>query len=448
MHKILIIDDEHSIRKTLELHLKSPDRLVQSASDLATGGAVWESFKPDIVLLDLMLPDGDGLIFLQETVKRKLGGLVIMITANQDLERATEAMRIGAYDYLLKPLDIDQLDVVLNRAAHSTRIKPESAYVITDDDRYVPGRIAGQSKAVLDLYKQIGLASRCYANVLITGETGVGKEMVAKAIHRNSSYDGPFMPVNCSAIVATLTESELFGHEKGAFTSATSTKIGQLEVARDGTVFLDEIGDLKLDLQVKLLRVLQEREFYRVGSTKPIPLQARVLAATHRNLEEMVKNNEFRKDLYYRLNVLELKVPPLRQRKEDIPLLVKSLIKKINVETRRNVVSVSEKTMKSLQDYDWPGNVRELEHRLTAAIIHSPGEALEMIPPTREIASREPDEYNWKRPLEEVEKIHIHQVLQNVGGHLGKACDILGISRPTLRKKIADYDLKVSFNDS
>jgi two-component system response regulator AtoC len=291
------------------------------------------------------------------------------------------------------------------------------------------------------------LASRGYANVLITGESGVGKELVAKSIHNNSGYAGPFVAVNCSAIVPTLAESELFGHEKGSFTGATSTRVGQLEFARDGTIFLDEIGDLSLDLQVKLLRMLQEREFTRVGGTRPIPLQARVTAATHRNLEEMMQKGEFREDLYYRLKVLEIFVPPLRARKDDIPLLIKVLLNKISVQTHRSVTRVPEKLLKALQQYDWPGNVRELENRLISAVIHSPGEILEMDVPDLAVRPNLPGSYNWKRPLLEVEKLHIQQVLQHVDGHLGKACDVLGITRPTLRKKIADHGLKVSFND-
>lgn len=446
MHKILVIDDDAAICKTLKLHLSSGGAEVETATALATGRKIWIKFQPDLVLLDITLPDGDGIGLLSEASRRKLPGLVVMITGNQELEKATEAMRCGAYDYLLKPLDIDKIDAVVDRVKHFSGIEPDSALVITETDPYVPGRIAGKSKSVLELHKQIGLAARCYANAIITGETGVGKEMVAKAIHKNSGSDGPFVAVNCSAIVATLTESELFGHEKGAFTGATSRKIGQFEAAGNGTIFLDEIGDMSLEMQVKLLRVLQEREFRRVGGMAVIPLQARVIAATHRNLKEMVIKGEFREDLYYRLNVMEIRVPPLRERKEDIPILVQTLLRKINVETRRYISKVSRQTLKILQDYDWPGNIRELEHRLTAAAIRSSGENLEFIPPAKDSSVAGAVDYNWNQPLLEVEKNHIQEVMSNVSGHLGRACEILGISRPTLRKKIKDYGLKDSFN--
>jgi two-component system response regulator AtoC len=415
--------------------------------DLENAREVWKVFKPDVVLLDVMLPDGNGIDMLSEAKQKNLSGLVIIVTASGDLEKATEAMRIGAYDYLTKPLDLDQLEAVLVRAKQSISVQPEPTVSINESDEYIPGRITGKSQAVLELHKQIGLASRSYANVLIRGESGAGKELVAKSIHRNSGYQGPFVAVNCSAIVPTLAESELFGHEKGAFTGAVNTKTGQLELAKDGTIFLDEIGDLSLELQVKLLRTVQEREFSRVGGMRSIKLQARLIAATHRNLEEMVKKGDFREDLYYRLKVLEVHVPALRERKEDIPLLVKTLLKKINIETHRAVTRVPQKILKALMEYPWHGNVRELENRLIAAVIHSPGDVLEMDLPQMEPESKDQVEVDtWKRPLADVEKDHIQRVLDRVDGHFGKACEILGISRPTLRKKIQDYDLKIPFN--
>ncbi|MFH1735529.1 MAG: sigma-54 dependent transcriptional regulator [bacterium] len=447
MIKLLVIDDESAIRRTLEPHLTSSGFQVRSTATLSEGEKIWRSFQPDIILLDIKLPDGDGLQFLADAQKKKLAGLVIVITGNTDMEHAIEAMRRGAYDYLQKPLDIDQLDALLVRARNSIQQKPEEVQTIEEQEEFVPGRITGHSQAVLNLHKQIGLAARSYANVLIRGESGVGKELVAKSIHRYSGYTGSFVAVNCSAIVATLAESELFGHEKGSFTGADSVKIGQLEFAKDGTIFLDEIGDLSLDLQVKLLRMLQEREFKRVGGTKTIPLEARVIAATHRDLEAMVKTGDFREDLYFRLQVLEIKAPPLRERVEDIPLLITALLNKINLETHRQVTKVPDQLIRQLQQYHWPGNVRELQNRLISAVIRSPGEVLEMPPPSAESEITQAVEAEWDRPLLEVEKAHIQRVLQRVDGHFGRACEILGISRPTLRKKISDYDLKVTFND-
>jgi len=445
MQRILIIDDDSGIRETLSTYFSASNRKVETTADIAGARAVWESFKPHIVLLDLSLPDGDGLEFFEEVLGRNLQGLVILITGSSDMEKASKAMRLGAYDYLMKPLDIDQLDALMERAAG---FSGESRKVSSGADEYRPGKIAGKSKAILELHKTIGLASRSFANVLIRGESGTGKELVAKAIHQNSCPEAPFIAVNCSAIVPTLLESELFGHEKGSFTGAVASKPGQLELAKNGIVFLDEIGDMAQDLQAKLLRVLQEREFKRVGGAYSIQMKARIIAATHQNLEKMVEEGKFREDLYYRLKVLEIKVPALRDRKEDIPILVNVLLKKISLEVHRTVLVVPEKMMRRLENYNWPGNIRELENILTTGVVRSAGSVLELsIPENNTVDAVAPAEWDWNRPMEEAEKQHIQAVLNNVDGHFGKACDILGISRPTLRKKIKDYGLKASFND-
>lgn len=448
MQKILIIDDDASIRKTLQLHLQSSTVKIETSPDLRSAEEIWPDFKPQIVLLDLSLPDGDGIEFFEHATINKWSGLVILITGNQDLDRATEAMRLGAYDYLMKPLDIDQLETVMERAFTFSSNAPKDRAAAEGDSDYKPGKIAGKSRAILELHKMIGSASRSFANVLIRGETGTGKELVAKAIHRNTCFDAPFIAVNCSAIVPTLLESELFGHEKGAFTGAVASKPGQLELAKNGVIFLDEIGDMAQDLQVKLLRVLQEREFKRVGGSLNLPLKARIITATHRNLEKMVQDGDFRKDLYYRMKVLEINIPPLRKRKEDIPLITKALLQKINREVHGQVTTVSESDLQKLGSYDWPGNIRELENILTTAIVRSPGNVLELVMPAKETEqAAEPAEWNWNRPMEEVERQHIQAVLENVNGHFGRACEVLGISRPTLRKKIKDYGLKASFNE-
>lgn len=448
MQKILIIDDDSSIRKTLQLHLQSSSVKIETAPDLRSAEEIWPGFKPHIVLLDLSLPDGDGIEFFEHATVNKWSGLVILITGNQDMDRATEAMRLGAYDYLMKPLDIDQLETVMERAFSFSSSSSKTGTVVEGDSDYKPGKIIGKSRAILELHKIIGSASRSFANVLIRGETGTGKELVAKAIHRNTCFDAPFVAVNCSAIVPTLLESELFGHEKGAFTGAIASKPGQLELARNGVIFLDEIGDMAQDLQVKLLRVLQEREFKRVGGSLNLPLKARIITATHRDLEKMVRDGDFREDLYYRMKVLEINIPPLRKRKEDIPLITTALLQKINREIHGHVTMVSESDIRRLSNYDWPGNVRELENILTTAVVRSPGNVLELEMPAKESEQAlETTAWDWNRPMEDVERQHIQAVLENVSGHFGRACDILGISRPTLRKKIKDYGLKASFNE-
>jgi two-component system response regulator AtoC len=454
MRKILIIDDDSSIRKTMEKHLQNENTEIRTAGDSISGRKIWSEFRPNIILLDLGLPDGDGMALLEDANSTGLGGLVVIITGAVDMEKAVLAMRIGAYDYLMKPLDIEQIDTVMERASASCEIAPQPFMNLKVEEEYFEGRIVGISPAILEVHKQIGLAARCYANVLIRGETGTGKELVAKAIHRNSLSKGLFIAVNCSAIVPTLMESELFGHEKGSFTGAYASKVGQFELAKNGTIFLDEIGDLQLDMQVKLLRVLQEREFKLVGGTVSIPLKSRIIAATHRNLETMVDKGEFRQDLYYRLKVLEINIPPLRERREDIIPLMRSLLYKINQQVHRNITKVPESALQSLKAYNWPGNIRELENVLTTSVINSPGEMLELklpssIPKAEEksLISTQEQDFHWQQTLEEVEKQHIRKVLEKVEGHFGKACEILGISRPTLRKKIKDYGLQASFNE-
>ena len=359
-------------------------------------------------------------------------------------------MRAGAQDYIHKPLNLDELEHTVQNALalEDSRRKPA---LIADLARGEPGeKIIGRSRAMVEVHKLIGLASRGRANVLITGESGTGKELVARAIHRYTSPDEPFIPVNCSALAPTLLESELFGHERGAFTGATQGKPGRFELAGAGTLFLDEIGDLDLSLQVKLLRVLQERTFERVGGTRSLGFDARVVCATHRDLLAMVREGTFREDLYYRLKVVEIPLPPLRERREDIELLVEHLLIRINRELRRTVIRVPEELMERLRRYDWPGNVRELENRLTAGVMLSPGDTLQVELPEPEEAGTDRLKVEgegvgkdpWNRSLAEVEREHIRRVLRVWGGNLGKACEVLGISRPTLRRKMQEYGLE------
>jgi two-component system response regulator AtoC len=296
----------------------------------------------------------------------------------------------------------------------------------------------------VEVHKQIGLASRGAANVLITGESGTGKELVARAIHRFTSADAPFIPLNCSAIVPTLLESELFGHVKGAFTGANDNRPGRLELAGSGTLFLDEIGDLDPSLQIKLLRVLQERTYERVGSNVPKKFDARVIAATHRDLTSLVREGGFREDLYYRLKVVEIHLPPLRERPEDIEPLIEHLLGRINQQLHRNVGQVPSDVFAQMKRYPWPGNVRELENRLTAGVISSPDDTLRIDLPSEESQQKQKltdDSQSWNQTLESVEKSHIERVLAATKGNLGRTCKILGISRPTLRRKMHLYGL-------
>jgi two-component system response regulator AtoC len=436
-HKILIIDDDAAITDTLEDHLFESGYRVQKAHDLIEGSALWTQSKPDLVILDQKLPDGDGIDLLKE--KRASGDLtsVIIITGHHDMGYAVEAMKAGAFDFIHKPLDLDELDIVMHRALD--QITPKRGLKGAEPE--VSGNtIIGRSKAILEVHKQIGLAAKTGVFVMISGESGTGKELVARQIHAHSTPDKPFVAVNCSAIVPTLIESELFGYEKGAFTGAQQRREGKLFAAGEGTLFLDEIGDLQFDLQAKLLRVLQERSFTRVGGHTELPFRARVITATHRNLQEMTAQGKFREDLYFRLKVLEIRVPPLRNRPDDIPLIAEALLKKAVKQLHSHVTRISTADMKKLQEYHWSGNVRELENVITQSVIHSPGEVLNLVfHPEKPVI--EAPEKNRLITLEELEKEHIAYVLNWCRGHLGRACQILGITRPTLRKKMNQYGI-------
>ncbi|MBU0507611.1 sigma-54 dependent transcriptional regulator [bacterium] len=436
MESVLIIDDDDAIRRTLELHLSEQRFEVYGADNLVSGRALWNEREPDIVVLDLKLPDGDGTALLQEQTAAQSPAMVVMITGHQDMEYAIRAMKSGAFNYIHKPLDIDELDAVLAKAAQQVRARRRTQ-AIGGGEPWKPNRIAGSSRAILEIHKQIGLASKSRVSVLISGESGTGKELVARAIHQNSAADEPFVAMNCSAIVPTLFESELFGHERGSFTGAHQRKIGKLELAGSGSLFLDEIGDLTTDAQSKLLRVLQERTFERVGGNMAIPFEARVIAASHRNLGELIKEGRFREDLFFRLKVVEIHVPPLRDRVEDIPAITDYLLEKINRELHRSITKIPESVMRRLQRNDWPGNVRELENVLTQAVLHSTGDTL-TLDFLREPAESPPGEL---ATLAEMEKQHIAKVLRAVDWNLGNACEVLGISRPTLRKKMEDYGI-------
>src|SRR5712692_3331458 len=364
---------------------------------------------------------------------------------------------ICAFDYLHKPFsDPAALDLVVNRALQVRQLSRRAASVEIDAGSFRLGDIVGSTPGIQQLIKEIGMVAASRATVLITGESGTGKELIARVIH-NYSHDEnrPFVGINCSAIVDTLLESELFGHEKGAFTGATTVKQGKFELAEDGTVFLDEIGDMSLMLQAKLLRVLQEREFEHVGGIKKLKLRARVVAATHRNVPEEVNLGRFREDLYQRLKVITLHIPPLRERREDIPLLVHHLLERINERVHKHVTRVPPEVLNHLARLPWRGNIRELENVLTRAVVLSPGEVLlsDNLPSMDAAAdgSREapPPSASWGLQgdaiptLEQAERMLILRALSATHGHKGKACELLGISRPTLERKLQKYGVAV-----
>ena len=439
MLKILILDDEESIRKTLKLHF-SEKYQVETIATINEFDKAYSRLNPDLLLLDLKLPDGSGLDLLQSL--RNAGDTVptIMITGHSDMESPICAMRMGATDYIKKPLDIDEIEISITRV-QSHIIQQKSLRDISNPDNvFQKGRIIGHSKAITNILKKIGTVSQGKVNVLITGESGTGKELVAQTIHLYSSPKQPFVAVNCSALSPHLIESELFGHEKGAFTHAIGKRIGRLELAQEGTLFLDEIGELPVDLQVKLLRVIQEKEFERVGGNEKIHFKARILSATNKNLQNMIEEGSFREDLYFRLCTEEINIPPLRERSEDIPELTEYLVLKTNHKLHKRINKIPETVLKELQNYSWPGNIRELENVLVRSVLLSSGEVL--ILPNNLCSTSELDsQTDSLLSLAQVEKKHISKVLKHTNGNISHACGILGISRPTLRKKINEYQI-------
>jgi len=445
--RILVIDDELSQLELLRILLSRKGYAVKCAASGKDGLALNHVFHPDTVILDIHLPDIDGLAVLEELKKTSPGINTIMITAYHDMETTVKAMKLGAYEYITKPIDVDELETAVARALKPSQDKGKRM-VFLDQRAGQNGPIIGNSKCMKDIFKTIGVLSGNRVTVLIEGETGTGKELIAKALHYyGPNRDRPFLAINCSAIVANLIESELFGHERGAFTGALVTKKGLFELAGEGTIFLDEIGEIPIELQAKLLRFLQEKQFQRVGGDKTLRSDARVIAATNRNLVEMVREGTFREDLYYRLSVSKINVPPLRKRKEDIPVIVQYLLKKINLELNSNVRKVEEKAMVRMKEYHWPGNVRQLENILTRAAINMHDEALldEVIAPLLENDAFDARPKFDARPgtvsLHEVEKEHIFNILTHTKWNITKAAEILGISRPTLRLKIKEYKI-------
>jgi DNA-binding NtrC family response regulator len=401
-----------------------------------------------VVLTDLRMKGMQGLELLTEIRRSHPDVNVILMTGFGSVETAVEAMKHGASDYLTKPVKKDELVRVIERVVREASLRREVSRLRKEVHKeYSFHQILGKSKpmqAVFDLIKRVADSP---TNVLITGESGTGKELVAKAIHYNSDRkDAPFIPVNCAAIPEQLLESELFGHMRGAFTDAKFDKRGLFEEAQKGTLFLDEISELPLMLQAKLLRAIQEREIRRVGANKPIPVDVRIIAATNLNLGEEVKAKRFRDDLYYRLNVIELKLPPLRDRREDIPLLVEAFLKKCGESRGKDVKGVSEAALAMLMDYAWPGNVRELENVVERAVTLSRGEKISAddLPPAVQGARgdrRVLDEAAEKTlPLHEIEKEYIKKILEKMGGNKYQAAHALGIDRKTLYRKLGEIE--------
>ncbi len=370
--RVLLIDDEARVRTSLKMVLEPSYEILQAA-DAQEGLEVFRKEGPDLVLLDVILPGTDGLAVLKTLRSESKMVPVIMLTGTKLVKTAVDAMKFGAADYLSKPFDVDELRLVVERALESLALQREVKQLRSQVvQRYAFHNLIGKSQGMQEIYAKIEQVSDSRTTVLVTGESGTGKELVAKALHYNSSRrDRPCIALNCAALPETLIESELFGHEKGAFTDATARRTGQFELAHTGTLFLDEIGDLSPVTQAKLLRVLQEREFTRIGGSQPIKVDVRIVAATNKNLDELVRKGQFREDLYYRINVIALYLPPLRERGEDISLLAKHFLAKRVEEEKRPRIEFSKDALESLARYPWPGNVRELENIVEQAFIWS-----------------------------------------------------------------------------
>ncbi len=468
-YTILVADDEENVRSLLHEILEEEDyNVVEAQNGLEAVKAVNEKY-PDCVLLDVRMPIMDGMEAFLKIRDIAPDLPVIFITAYGSSDIAIKAMKKGAYDYLTKPFDIDEIKIKIKKAIE---LKELSSSLTSSNfgKQYKQDEIIGDSPKMQEVYKSIGRVADSDATVLIRGESGTGKELVARAIYLHSNRrNKPFIAVNCAAIPENLLESELFGHEKGAFTDAVSKHIGKFEQAKDGTIFLDEIGDMSLPLQAKILRVLQEKTFERVGGHETLVSNARIIAATNRNLEKLVTEGKFREDLYYRLNVVTISIPPLRERKEDIPELVVYFISKYSRKYGKVVQGVSEEVMKIFMDYNWPGNVRELENAIARGVIITsvPLIMKEHLPPellTRYKSEQREEETTGKdsstlngnssthseetgkiEPLPTViariEKDMIIKALKKCGGNKTKAAKILGISRKSLFNKIRDYKI-------
>lgn len=430
MGKILIVDDKINITKVLKAILEEENYEVEYANDVFKAVEKAELFKPDLIISDIKMPQMDGLEFYKEIIKQDIKAKFIFMTAFGSIPLAVKAIKMGASEFLTKPLDYNELKIKIANLIG----KAESKSLEINRENY--SEIIGESDKLQKLIEQIDMAADYSSTVLIQGESGTGKELVAKALHNNSSRaDKNFVAVNCAALSPNIIESELFGHREGSFTGAIRDKKGKFEIADGGSILLDEVTEIDLNTQSKLLRVLQEKEFERVGENKSIKVDLRVIATTNRDIKKMLDENKFRSDLYYRLNVIPIYVPPLRERKEDLKLLSKHFIDKISQREGINPKTISKKALKLLKQYDWPGNIRELENFCERLMITVKGRKITVMDIPQEIKNN--IEQHSQNILTEKEKILL--ALQKSDGNKTKAAEILGISRKTLYNWIKKY---------
>lgn len=463
--RILVVDDEESVRYSFERFLDEPDYQVITAKNGTEGISKFSSGIFDLVVLDVRLPDISGFEVLNQIKSNDPKAVVLIITAHGTTEIAIEATKLGAYDYILKPFDIPAMKKVIEEALNCSHLMRTQVILETNGKTEKGDRIIGNSTLMQEVYKMIGRVAGSDVNILLRGESGTGKELVARAIYQHSSRSQrPFLAVNCAAIPETLLESELFGYEKGAFTGANRRRIGKFEQANEGTIFLDEIGDMTLSTQSKILRVLQEGCFEHLGGEQTIQVDVRVVAATNRNLEKAIEEEKFREDLYYRIKVVTITLPPLRLRQRDIPELVNYFLDKHCALLKKDRISISRDALEQMQNYHWPGNIRELENVIRRAIVLCKGNVIteELVNEEFQVAEklnvRDSEKVAvfpyWKdnisryegklyeKVMSETEQVLLEQVLKATGGNQVQAAKILGISRFTLRDRLKKYNIQ------
>jgi two-component system, NtrC family, response regulator AtoC len=443
--RVLVVDDEEIVRESLGGWLAQDGLAVESVAD---GPSAVERLKGEvkwsILLVDLKMPGMDGIQVLEEARRLQPDAAVVIMTAYATVDTAVAAIKRGAYDYLVKPFDPEELSLLIQKIVSQQQLVHENAVLRKALKReYGFHDVVSKSPAMQRVFELARVAAPSSSTVLILGESGTGKEVLARAIHEESPRKGgAFVAVSCAALTETLLESELFGHERGAFTGATGRRKGKFEAADGGTLFLDEIGDISQKLQVDLLRVIEERKVQRVGSNDPVEVDVRIVAATNKDLRQAVADGSFREDLYYRLNVIPIQLPPLRDRKEDIPLLLERFLDSLSVELRKPITGVSAEALAALMAHPWPGNVRELKNILERGAVVAQGSIIQLADLGLKAAAASPGGKAVPPSLDEVERRHVVEVLSYTGGNVTQAAKILGIDRVTLYNKMRRYQLR------
>lgn len=464
MKNILVVDDEESLRWVLKKGLEKKGYNVHTAENGRTALSFLSKNEYLLIFLDIFLPDINGLKLLEDIKKERENIVVVIMTAQGTMKSTIEAMQKGAYDYITKPFDMEEIYLLIDRIENLKRLEKRVCTLEEElKTKYDAGEIIGKSQKMKEVFKMIGRAASSDATVFITGESGTGKELVARALYMSSKRSkGPFIAVNCAAIPKELIESELFGYEKGAFTGATELREGKFELADGGTLFLDEIGDMDVSLQAKLLRVIQEREFYRIGGRIPIKVDVRIITATNQDIDSAIREKRFREDLYHRLNVITISLPPLRERREDIPILAKHFLKRFSNELNSNVKNITDDAIDILKSHEWKGNVRELENIIKRAIVISSSDSIisEHLPFNADLRLKAAAKSNtdfilakvqdtigkgnlYNEIIREVEKELLGVILKKTEWNQLKAAEILGINRNTLSRKIKELGIVV-----